>query len=111
MSNSVSVPTLELNEVECVANDISSHIPCTSNGSTLVSVCNKCIQLEIELQKVKLSVTKLQKRCSDKAAEIKRLKAAEKRSRLAKCSLVDMVQELKQRKLITAEGQDVLNVI
>lgn len=84
-------------EAKCCAYDISTHV---------ISIFD-CFY---ELQKAKLVVTKLQKRCTEKASEIKRLKAAEKRSRLARCTLEDMLQEMKQKKWITDEGQDVLNV-
>lgn len=63
-----------------------------------------------ELQKSKMTVEKLQKRCNEKAAEIKRLRAAEKRSRIAKCSLEEILCELKNKKWISNEGHAVLNV-
>lgn len=110
VSNEVSGSSQILNEVESVANEICSHIASTSNPAQGIAICNKCVQLEVELQKAKLVVLKLKKRCTDKVSEIKRLKAAEKRSRLAKCTLEDMLQEMKQKKWITDEGEDVLNV-
>lgn len=111
VSNVISDPTAESNGVECVTNnEVPSHIVSPSSAPTQVSVCNKCVRLEVELQKVRLVVAKLKKRCSDKTAEIKRVKAAEKRSRLSKSNLEDMVQELKQKKWITAEGQDVFKI-
>lgn len=102
--------SIELNENECETNVIHSHISCTSNVPAQVSVCNKCVDVQVELQKAKIAVEKLKKKCSDKASEIKRLKAAEKRSRQAKCTLEEMLQEMKKKKWITDEGQDVLNV-
>lgn len=73
--------------------------------------CNKCVQLQFELEKSKILVSKLQKRCAVKTAEIKRLRVSEKRSKLAKKTLEDVLREIKEKKWISAEGQDVLNVI
>lgn len=73
--------------------------------------CNKCVQLQFELEKSKIVVSKLQKRCAVKTAEIKRLRVSEKRSKLAKKTLEDVLREIKDKKWISAEGQDVLNVI
>lgn len=70
----------------------------------------ECIQLDIELQKAKLTIIKLQKRVSEKTAEINRLKASEKRHKLAKCNLVEILGELKNKKWISEEGQQTLNV-
>lgn len=80
------------------------------NVENILKVCTKCTQLEVELQKSKTAVEKLQKRCKEKAAEIKRLRAAEKRSRTAKSSLEEILCELKNEKWISNEGQAVLNV-
>lgn len=80
------------------------------NVGNISKVCTKCTQLEVELQKSKMAVEKLQKRCNEKAAEIKRLRAAEKRSRTAKCSLEEILCELKNKKWIYNEGQAILNV-
>lgn len=74
-------------------------------------ICKKCIELDIQLQKAKFTITKLQKRCVQKAAEIDRIKAAEKRLRLSKCTLEEMLRHLKEEKLISEDGQSVLNVI
>lgn len=72
--------------------------------------CCKCLQLEVELKKSKIEVLNLKKRCQNKAAEIKRLRAADQRSKSAKCSLEEMLREIKQKKWITDEGQAAMNV-
>lgn len=110
VNNDVSGPSQASKENICVVNEVSSHNTCTSNPAQGSAACNKCVQLDVELQRTKLVVIKLQKRCTDKSSEIKRLKAANQRSKLAKCTLEDMLQEMKQKKWITAEGEDVLNV-
>lgn len=73
-------------------------------------VCQKCTELNLELQKCKSVVLKLQKRCTEKSAEIKRLRAAEKRAKLAKISLEEILREFKANKWISDEGQEVSKV-
>lgn len=75
-----------------------------------VHVCQKCIDLDIQLQKAKSTITKLQKKCSEKTSDINRLKASEKRLRLSKCTLEEIFREFKEKKWISDEGQSVLNV-
>lgn len=75
-----------------------------------VHVCQKSIDLDIQLQKAKSTITKLQKRCSDKSSEINRLKASEKRLRLSKCTMEEILRDFKEKKWISDEGQSVLNV-
>lgn len=74
------------------------------------AVCGKCVQVEIDLQKSKAVIKKLQARCVQKTAEIKRLRAAEKRSKIAKCNLGEMLREMKEKNWISNEGQEILNV-
>lgn len=105
---------------ESYLDEIIEYIP-TANTSVCSSsyqpdnisndICQKCIQLNLELQKSKCVIAKLQKRCTVKSAEIKRLRAAEKRSKFAKQSLEEILREIKAKKWISDEGQDVLNVI
>lgn len=73
-------------------------------------ICEKSIILDIELQKAKNVILKLQKKCAEKSAQINRLKASEKRQRLAKCSLEEILHDFKAKKWISKEGQSVLNV-
>lgn len=73
-------------------------------------ICKKCFELEVKLQKSQVVISKLQKRCAEKSAQIKRLRASEKRSKLAKKSLEDLLQDIKEKKWISDEGQNVLNV-
>lgn len=73
--------------------------------------CNNCLQLEVQLQKSAMVITKLQKRCADKTSEIKRLRLSEKRSKLKKKALEDLLSELKEKNWISDEGRDVLKVI
>lgn len=69
------------------------------------------MDLDNQLQKSISIIAKLQKRCALKTAEVNRLKASEKRLRLSKCTLEEILRELKEKKWITDEGQSVLNVI
>lgn len=79
-------------------------------ANIVIDICSKCVQLEVELQKSKMVVAKLQKRCIDKTAEIKRLRCAEKRSKIARSSLEDIIREIKKKNWISVEGENVLNV-
>lgn len=78
---------------------------------TNMHICQKSINLDIQLQKAKSTIAKLQKKCADKVAEVNRLKAAEKRLRLSKCSLEEILRDLKEKKWISDEGENILNVI
>lgn len=89
----------------CISKEIQ-----VEHDVSITSTCSECIQLDLELQKTKAVVLKLQNRCAEKTAEIKRLRAAEKRSKLAKSSLNEILRELKENKWISSEGEDVLNV-
>lgn len=93
--------------------EVIEHSPiaeCSSSNQPK-HVCEKCVKLDLELQKSKLTISKLQKRCIEKTAEIKRLRAIEKRSNFAKNSLQEILREIKNKKWISDEGQQVLNVI
>lgn len=105
-----------LSQINC-SDDIIEHteeyVPaCSSDCSDKITnnVCQKCTELNLELQKNKLVVLKLQKRCAQKSAEIKRLRAAEKRAKCAKMSLEEILREIKENKWISDEGQEVLKV-
>lgn len=74
-------------------------------------ICKNCLVLEVELQKSKMVIAKLQKRCADKTAEINRLRLSEKRAKLAKKTLEDLLKDIKNKNWISDEGRDVLNVI
>lgn len=74
------------------------------------NVCQNCVQQNVELQKLKATVSKIQKKCAQKAAEIKRLRAAEKRSKFAKKTLEEMLCELKENNWISDEGREALKV-
>lgn len=99
---------------DCVMNN-SSQATCSSDvpkkNARIETMCCNCVQLEIDLHKTKITLSKLQKRCHDKAAEIKRLRASEQRAKTAKYTLEEMIREMKQKKWISDEGQNVLNVI
>lgn len=81
-----------------------------THDSTVNEKCNGCLQLELQLQKSQIVISKLQKRCCDKSAEIKRLRVSEKRSKMAKKSLEELLSEIKENKWISEVGQDVINV-
>lgn len=73
-------------------------------------MCSKCVQLGTEVQKLQITVSHLQKKCKEKTSEIKRLRLSEKRSKAAKTSLEGILKEVKDRKWISDEGSNVLNV-
>lgn len=79
-------------------------------NNTAEHLCTKCVQLEIEVQKSQVTISKLQKRCSEKTSEIKRLRLSKKRAQMAKKSLEELLKEIKEKKWISDEGRDVLNV-
>lgn len=88
------------NLAECVDDQLNS----------VKDVCHECVQMNLQLQKSKGTILKLQKKCAEKAAEIKRLRASEKRLKLAKNSLEEILCELKKKNWISDEGQEVLKV-
>lgn len=114
MPNSLSVSVENGVSVSVDVSDDASHETCSSGEHqhqfTNTENCGKCLQLELELKKAKIEVLNLKKRCHDKAAEIKRIRASEQRSKSSKSSLEEMVRELKQKKWITDEGQAAMNV-
>lgn len=57
------------------------------------------------------TIKKLQKRCSEKTAQINRLKVSEKRHLLLKKSLQEIVRDIKEKKWISDDGQRILHVI
>lgn len=73
-------------------------------------LCDKCVQIDTELQKSQMTIKKLQKRCAEKTAEIKRLRVSEKRAKMAKKTLEELLSEIKDKKWISDEGQNILNV-
>lgn len=83
----------------------------TVNDKGKPNLCKKCLQLEVKLQKSQMVISKLQKRCADKTGEIKRLRLSDKRSKMANKTLEDLFREIKSKKWISDEGQEVLNVI
>lgn len=96
---------------EAASQQITSSCIQHEQPKNIVSICSKCAQLEIELQKSKNVVEKLKKRCIDKTAEIKRLRSAEKRTKMAKYSLEEILRDLRNKKWISAAGENVLKVI
>lgn len=81
-----------------------------TTNKTSGSVCTKCVQFKIEVLKSQITISKLQKRCSEKTSEIKRLRLSQKRAQMAKASLEELLKEIKEKKWISDEGRDVLNV-
>lgn len=73
-------------------------------------ICVKSIKLDVELQKAKLIIAKLQKKCAEKSSQINQLKATEKRLRLAKYNLEEFLKKFKEKKWISDEGRHALNV-
>lgn len=73
-------------------------------------ICSKSIYLELTLQRSKEIIKKLQKRCAEKTAEIGRLKSAVKRLAISKSNLKDVLHEIKERKMISDDGHQVLQV-
>lgn len=99
-----------------VTSGSSSPVACNSMATekqtqiTNTRNCGKCLQLELELKKAKIEVLNLKKRCHNKAAELKRIRASEQRSKSSKSSLEEMIREMKQKKWITDEGQAAMKV-
>lgn len=85
-------------------NDIIEETPSDSH------VCKKSLQMEIQLIKANETITKLQRRCAEKTEQLNRLKASEKRCRLAKKNLEEILREFKEKKWVSDEGQQILNV-
>lgn len=81
----------------------------TANNSSK-SLCTKCVQVEIEVQKAKITISKLQKRCGEKTSEINRLRLSQKRAQMAKQTLEDILKDMKEKNLISDEGRSILNV-
>ncbi|XP_031638198.1 uncharacterized protein LOC116350533 [Contarinia nasturtii] len=79
-------------DAECIASE---------SDQNAKDICTKCMQLDMELQKLRGLVSKLQKRCVDKSSE--------KRAKMAKKSLEEILKEIKEKKWVSEEGQAVLN--
>lgn len=107
------VSSVEISD-DAVTSGSFSHETCSSTEHqmqfTNTQNCGKCLHLELELKKAKIEVLNLKKRCHTEAAEIKRIRAAEQRSKSSKSSLEEMIRELKQKQWITNEGQAAMNV-
>lgn len=73
-------------------------------------ICSQSIYLELKLQRSNEIIEKLQKRCHEKTAEIGRLRASLKRVTLSKTNLKVVLQEIKEKKMISEEGFTSLQV-
>lgn len=73
-------------------------------------VCKKSLELQVQLTRANETIKKLQRRCAEKTLQLNRLKATEKRCRLAKKNLEEMVRDMKEKKWISDEGQLILHV-
>lgn len=73
-------------------------------------ICSQSIYLELKLQRANDIIAKLQKRCHEKSAEIGRLRAALKRVTLSKSNMKEVLQEIKEKKMISEEGFTSLQV-
>lgn len=99
---------------ECLFEVAEQMFECSENdqqAENLEEVCRKCIQLDMDLQKSKQVIAKLQKKCREKNSEIKRLRASEKRAKIVKSSLEEIMRQIKEKKWISEEGEEVMNVI
>lgn len=67
-------------------------------------ICSKSIYLELKLQRARETISKLQKRCADKTAEIGRLKSAVKRLAVSKTNLKELIEDIKQKNMISEQG-------
>lgn len=84
----------------------------TSHGMVRqVHHCSKSIELEMQLIKANNAIRKLQTRCIEKSSELIRLRSALKRSEMSKCTLKEILNEIRKNKLISEEGHQKLNVI
>lgn len=81
------------------------------NGTSIEKhVCKESLQLQIQLVKAQETIKKLQKKCAEKSAQLIRLKASEKRAHVANFNLKEIIQDIKQNKWISDDGQIILNV-
>ena len=99
---------------ECLSEVTEQMCECSASGQpseNLENVCCKCVQLDMELQKSKQVIAKLQKKCHEKNSEIKRLRASEKRAKMVRSSLEEIMRQIKEKKWISDEGEEVMNVI
>lgn len=87
--------------------------PSKGNSPQVISddhICYKSIYMELKLQKAEQTIEKLKKRCAEKSSEINRLRTALKRVALSKTNLKELLQQLKEKKFISDEGHNVLQV-
>lgn len=87
--------------------------PAKENSMNVINcthICQKTIDLELELMKSQTKMKKVQDTCNAKSAEIKRLKNLlcyyQKRAN----SMKEIINNLKQQKLISNNAEGVLNV-
>lgn len=73
-------------------------------------VCQKSINLEFELMKLQDKLRKVQENCTAKSTEIKRLKNLLNYYQKRANSKKDIINNLKQQKLISNKAEEVLNV-
>lgn len=73
-------------------------------------ICAQSIYLQLKLQQADGIIKKLQKRCSVKTTEIARLKSSLKRLTLSKMNLKEILQETKDKKMISEKELQVLQV-
>lgn len=101
----------EQTAVEVVDNEPNPEPEETTSGSVDGEHhCSKAINLELMLLKAKETIKKLQTRCSEKTKDISRLRAALKRSEMSKYSLQEILNDMKENKMISDEGQHILSV-
>lgn len=75
-------------------------------------ICSETIELEIKLIKVNETVDKLSSKCCEKAKEIARIRAAEKRAKISISNMQQILNQFKDDKIISNEGHEKLyNVI
>lgn len=73
-------------------------------------ICAKSIHMELKLQKANEIIQRLQKRCADKNSELDRLRSSLKRLTLSKANLKELLQDIRNKNMISDEGHQVLQV-
>lgn len=73
-------------------------------------ICSQSINLNLKLQRANETIAKLQKRCSEKKSEIDRLRSALKRAKLSKFNYKELLEEIKEKNMISEEGHHILQV-
>lgn len=73
-------------------------------------ICSQSIFLQLKLQQSNEVIERLKKRCSERTKEVARLRASLKRVTMHKMNLKEILDEIKEKKMISEEGHQILQV-